>query len=114
MSNSCIFCQIIKGEIPSDKVYEDGEILAFRDINPAAPTHLLIIPKEHIATLNDLTDAHQQLIGRINLLAKTLAEKEGLTKGYRLVANCLGEGGQEVYHIHYHLLGGRQLSWPPG
>ena len=112
MSN-CLFCKMVAGEIKPDIVYEYEEILAFRDINPQAPTHILIIPKRHITTLNDLDDA--QLGGQILLAAVELAKQEGLAEdGYRMVFNCNRNGGQAVYHLHLHLLGGRQLGWPPG
>lgn len=111
----CLFCKIVNGDIPADKVYENGNILAFRDINPQAPTHILIIPKEHIPTLNDLEESHQALVGEILFTAKNLAEQEGIaTSGYRAVFNCNRGAGQDVYHIHLHLLGGRQMTWPPG
>ncbi|MGI9276896.1 MAG: histidine triad nucleotide-binding protein [Endozoicomonas sp.] len=110
---SCLFCKMVAGEIPTDKVYEDDDVLAFRDINPQAPTHILIIPKKHIATLNDADDP--ALLGRLMVTAKNLAAEEGLADdGYRVVMNCNSHGGQSVYHIHLHLLGGRQLTWPPG
>ncbi len=113
--SDCLFCKIIAGEIPSDKVYENDSIFAFRDINPAAPTHILIIPKEHIATTNDLDDSHKTIVGEIMLTANRLAEDEGIAEsGYRTVFNCNSDGGQAVYHIHLHLLGGRQMGWPPG
>lgn len=113
--NNCLFCKIIEGEIPSDKVYENEHIFAFRDIDPKAPTHILIIPKEHIATTNDLNESHKSIIGEIMLTAKQLAEEEGIAEsGYRTVFNCNKDGGQAVYHIHLHLLGGRQMGWPPG
>jgi len=111
----CLFCKIVKGEIPAGVVFEDSDILAFRDIKPQAPTHILIIPKQHIATINDSQDDHAQLLGSIILRAKKLAAAEGLSEaGYRLVYNINSGGGQEVYHIHLHLLGGRQMTWPPG
>ncbi len=107
----CIFCRIVAGEIPADIVYQDEELLAFRDINPQAPTHILIIPKEHIASLNDITSKHQALMGRIVLLARDLAEKEGISgKGYRLSVSTGADGGQLVPHVHFHLIGGRKLS----
>ena len=112
---SCLFCKMVEGEIPTNKVYEDDELLAFRDINPQAPTHILIIPKKHIATLNDTSADDQLLLGKIMLKARELATEEGLEDdGYRVVLNCNSHGGQSVYHIHLHLLGGRQMSWPPG
>lgn len=113
--SQCIFCKIVAGEIPSTKVHEDDQVLAFRDLHPQAPTHILIIPKRHIATLNDLQEGDEALVGRIFLVAKQLAAQEGLAEaGYRTVFNCNKGGGQEVYHIHLHLLGGRQMTWPPG
>ncbi|MCW7551203.1 histidine triad nucleotide-binding protein [Endozoicomonas gorgoniicola] len=112
---NCLFCKMVEGEIPTNKVYEDDELLAFRDINPQAPTHILIIPKKHIATLNDTSADDQLLLGKIMLKARELAAEEGLEDdGYRVVLNCNSHGGQSVYHIHLHLLGGRQMAWPPG
>jgi histidine triad (HIT) family protein len=113
--SDCIFCKIVAGEIPSEIVFQDDVCLAFRDINPGAPTHVLIIPKEHIATLNDLTPQHESVVGHILLVAKKIAGQLGVGEsGYRVVANCNSDGGQAVFHIHFHLLGGRRLSWPPG
>jgi histidine triad (HIT) family protein len=107
----CVFCRIVAGEIPADIVYQDGELLAFRDIKPQAPTHVLIIPKVHLASLTDITAKHQALMGRIILLAKELAKKEGISaKGYRLSVSTGADGGQLVLHVHFHLLGGRKLS----
>ncbi len=114
MESDCIFCKIVAGEIPAEKVFEDDEIVGFKDINPAAPFHALLIPKTHIETLNDLGPEHVDLMGRIVLAAQKVAAEEGLETGYRLVANCLRDAGQEVFHIHVHLLGGRRLTWPPG
>ncbi|KTD49174.1 histidine triad nucleotide-binding protein [Legionella quateirensis] len=112
---NCLFCKIAQGEIPATVLFEDNEIMAFRDIRPQAPTHILVIPKRHIATINDTSDQDEQLLGKIILRAKKLAESEGLSEtGYRLVFNINSGGGQEVYHIHLHLLGGRQMTWPPG
>lgn len=112
---STIFGKIIRGEISADIVYEDDEILAFKDVAPQAPIHILIIPKKEIATLNDLTPEDASLVGRIFLVAKELAIKLGVEKdGYRLVFNCNEDGGQTVYHIHLHLLAGRVMTWPPG
>lgn len=109
----CIFCKMVEGIIKPDIVHEDEDILAFRDINPQAPTHILIIPKRHIATLNDLDDV--KLAGQLLLAAEKLAERESLSEdGYRVNINCNKKGGQEVYHLHLHLLGGRQMTWPPG
>lgn len=113
--SDCIFCKIVAGEIPSDIVFEDDVCLAFKDINPGAPEHILIIPKEHIATLNDLAPQHESAVGHILLVAKEIAGRLGVAEsGYRVVANCNSDGGQAVFHIHFHLLGGRRLSWPPG
>ena len=113
--NDCLFCRIISKEIPSDCVFENENMYAFRDINPQAPVHILIIPKTHISTLNDVDDNHKLLVGEILLTSKLLAEKEGIAEnGYRTVFNCNKNGGQEVYHIHLHLLGGRKMTWPPG
>ena len=113
--SQCIFCKIAAGELPAAKLYEDESVLAFRDLHPQAPTHILIIPRRHIATLNDLEPGDAELVGRIFLVAKQLAEQEGLAEaGYRTLFNCNKAGGQEVYHIHLHLLGGRQMTWPPG
>lgn len=114
MSND-LFLKIIEREIPADIVFENDEILAFRDINPQAPVHILIIPKRRVATLNELEDDDAELIGRLVLTARKLAADEGLAEdGYRLVLNCNENGGQSVYHIHLHLLGGRRMDWPPG
>ena len=113
--NDCLFCKIISNEIPSDCVFENENIYAFRDINPQAPVHILIIPKTHISTINDVDDNQKLLVGEIFLTSKKLAEKEGIAEnGYRTVFNCNKNGGQQVYHIHLHLLGGRQMIWPPG
>jgi histidine triad (HIT) family protein len=107
----CVFCRIVAGEIPADIVYQDKALLAFRDIHPQAPTHILIIPKAHIASLSDITAKHQALMGRIILLARDLAEKEGISgRGYRLSVSTGAYGGQLVPHAHFHLLGGRKLS----
>ncbi len=111
----CLFCKLISGDIPADIVYQDDEVFAFRDISPQAPTHILVIPKQHIATINDADESHQALLGKLVLTAQTLAKEQGLADaGYRLVMNCNQDGGQMVYHIHLHLLAGRALSWPPG
>ncbi|KTD59189.1 histidine triad nucleotide-binding protein [Legionella shakespearei] len=112
---NCLFCKIAQGEIPATIVFEDDDLIAFRDIRPQAPTHVLIIPRKHIATIDDAQDEDQQLLGKMILKAKHLAKSEGLSDaGYRLVFNVNSGGGQEVYHIHLHLLGGRQMTWPPG
>ena len=112
---SCLFCKIIDGEIPAKIVYNDEQIMAFADIAPQAPLHLLIIPKKHIATINDAQIDDAELLGKLVLTAKNLAKEHNLSEsGYRLVFNTNSHGGQAVYHIHLHLLGGRQLAWPPG
>jgi len=108
-----IFKKIIDGEIPSDKVYEDEDVLAFRDVNPAAPVHILIIPKREIVNLFDATDDDQALLGKLMLTARKVAEQEGLSD-FRLVANNGAGAGQSVFHMHLHVIGGRALSWPPG
>lgn len=110
-----LFLKIINREIPADIVYETEDVLAFRDINPQAPTHVLIIPKEHIRTINDIDPDNAELVGKLFLAAAELAQREGISDdGYRVVMNCNHAGGQAVYHIHLHLLGGRQMEWPPG
>jgi len=109
-----IFTKIVNREIPADIVYEDDLCLAFRDIKPRAPTHILVIPKKEIASLAELSDDDEQVMGRCVIVASKVAADEGLTEGYRLVVNCGDQGGQEVPHIHFHLLGGRQMTWPPG
>ena len=111
----CIFCKIAAGEIPATKVLETDDVVVFRDLNPQAPTHLLAIPRRHIATINDLQDDDAELIGKLYLAAKQVAADEGIAdSGYRTVMNC-GEGaGQTVFHIHLHILGGRPMTWPPG
>ena len=111
----CLFCKIARQEVPAKIVYEDRLVVAFEDINPQAPVHVLIIPKHHHATLNDVSAEEEQLLGHVVLVATKLAGEQGLAdKGYRLVANCLASAGQSVFHIHFHLLGGRNFGWPPG
>jgi len=113
--NDCLFCKIASGDIAADIVYQDEKSVAFKDIHPQAPTHILIIPRKHIATLNDLSASDTETIGYLTQVAQKLAEQQGLSEnGYRLVMNCKKHGGQTVFHIHMHLLGGRQLRWPPG
>ncbi len=113
MAEDCLFCKIIAGEIPSTEVYSDDEFYAFRDINPGAPTHVLVIPRQHVARITDAEDP--ELIGKLVLCANKIAKQEGLTeKGFRYVINCDEWGGQTVFHIHLHILGGRPLAWPPG
>ncbi len=112
---TCFFCKIAKGEMETDTVYEDEQLIAFKDINPQAPSHVLIIPKKHISTLNDLEAEDTELMGNLLLSAKHIAKELGFSDdGYRTVFNCNAHGGQSVYHIHLHLLGGRQMVWPPG
>ena len=111
----CLFCKIIKREIPVDIVYEDDHVLAFNDISPQAPTHQLIIPKKHISTLNDIDETELATIGRLQFTAAKLAQEQGFAEdGYRVVMNCNEMGGQTVYHIHMHLMGGRTFTWPAG
>jgi histidine triad (HIT) family protein len=111
----CLFCKIVNKELAADIVYEDETTLAFRDINPQAPVHLLIIPKKHIPSLSQLSPEDRELVGHIHLVAKDLAAREGIAEdGYRLVVNCNSAAGQTVFHLHFHLLGGRNFSWPPG
>ncbi len=113
--SDCLFCKIINREIPSDIVYENEDVLVFNDINPVAPVHILIIPKEHISTLNDLEENHTQTRCELLLAAKAIASKEGLSdSGYRTVFNCNKDAQQTVFHIHLHLIGGRKMTWPPG
>ena len=113
--SKCLFCKIIRREIPSKIAYEDDRFFAFHDIAPQAPTHILIVPKEHVATLNDLDERHEALIGKLLLVAKHLAAEAGISQsGYRCVLNCMGGAGQSIYHVHLHLLGGRAMGWPPG
>lgn len=111
----CLFCKIADKQLASDLIYEDDTVVAFHDINPQAPTHIIIIPREHIATLNDLSAEHKVLMGHMVHTATRLAGDHNLSKmGYRVVMNCNAHGGQSVFHIHMHLLGGRLMSWPPG
>ena len=110
----CIFCKIIEGTIPAKAVYQDEHVFAFTDINPKAPVHLLIVPREHIASLNDANNDNKELLGHLLWVAADIAEKRGLGKGYRVVVNTGEEGGQTVDHLHLHLLGGREMTWPPG
>jgi len=113
--SDCLFCKMVSGEIKPDTVYEDDNVLAFRDISPQAPMHVLVIPKRHISTLNDLNNDDATLAGQLTLAAAKVAEQEGLAEaGYRTVMNCNADGGQTVYHIHLHVLAGRSLTWPPG
>ena len=110
----CVFCKIVSGEIPSKKAYEDDKVLAFFDLEPQAPVHILIIPKEHIESVDRVNSQNSQIIGYIFEIAAKLAKEFGLSKGYRIVSNCGEDGGQTVGHLHFHLLGGRFMQWPPG
>jgi histidine triad (HIT) family protein len=111
----CLFCKIVSGEIPSEMAFENSDIIVIHDIKPQAPIHMLIIPKRHIATINDTDSKDEQLLGRMILTAKKIAKTEKRNDdGYRLVFNVNFDGGQEIYHIHLHLLGGRRMTWPPG
>ncbi len=112
--DDCLFCKIVKGKIPSNKVYEDETVLAFHDIDPQAPVHVLIVPKKHIKSVADTKESDFDIYARIFSVAKKLAEEFGMRSGYRIVANTGKDGGQAVDHLHFHLLGGRSLGWPPG
>lgn len=113
--HDCLFCRIVAGEIPNRTVYEDESVLAFHDINPEAPVHILIIPKQHLSSLTEVGEADQALLGYLQVCASKIARAVGLAEnGYRLVSNAGEDGGQTVNHLHYHLLGGRSMQWPPG
>ena len=114
MSEKTIFKRVIDGEIPADILYQDDRCLAFRDLHPQAPTHVLVIPKKEIPSLADLTPEDEPLVGHLLLVVRALAEQLGLAQGYRVIANCGPDGGQTVDHLHFHLLGGRPMQWPPG
>jgi histidine triad (HIT) family protein len=114
MPDDCLFCRIAAGEIPATKVHEDDLVLAIRDLNPQAPTHLLVLPVQHVASAADLSGADSTLLGRLFAVAADLARSEGLDGGWRLVTNVGRDGGQSVDHLHLHLLGGRRMTWPPG
>lgn len=115
MDNDCIFCKIAAGEIPADKVYEDDLMVCFKDVNPRSPVHLLLIPKKHIPTLNSICPEDSALLGEMVMKASEIAAFSGISDdGYRVVVNCNRSGGQEVYHLHIHIMGGRDFSWPPG
>ena len=114
-ADDCLFCNIAKGNIPADVIYENDAVLAFRDINPQAPLHALVIPRTHIATINDIERDHAADIGELYLAAARIAREEGVADdGYRVVMNCNAGAGQTVFHLHLHVLGGRQMTWPPG
>ncbi|HHW01542.1 MAG TPA: histidine triad nucleotide-binding protein [Thermoanaerobacterales bacterium] len=111
----CIFCKIIQHEIPANTVYEDDEVIAFKDINPQAPIHLLIVPKEHVASIMEINDDNREILNKIIQVAQNLARQNNIdNKGFRLVVNTGDDGGQTVKHLHFHLLGGRFMTWPPG
>lgn len=113
MADDCLFCRIVRGEIPATVVHKDDHVVAFRDINPQAPVHVVIVPREHVASLNEATDA--AMLGRLSLAASEIARREGIAdSGYRTVVNTNRAAGQTVFHIHLHLLGGRSMAWPPG
>lgn len=115
MSDDCLFCRIVRGEIPSERVLETEDLVAFRDIAPRAPTHVLVIPREHITSVSAAGEDHRRLLGSIQLAAAEVARREGIEdSGWRLVTNVGIDGGQSVGHLHYHVLGGRSLGWPPG
>ena len=110
----CIFCKIAAGEIPSTKVYEDDLCLAFRDLNPQAPTHILVIPKDHIASADEINESNEAVVGHIFSVIAKVAKDEGLDQGYRVVSNIGEQGQQTVPHLHFHIIGGRDMTWPPG
>jgi len=110
----CLFCKIVKKEIPAKIVFENVSLIAFEDISPQAPTHILIIPKEHFASLIEIPEDKKGILAELLLAARQIAQEKGLTTGYRIVLNTGEESGQAVFHIHFHLLGGRQMAWPPG
>ena len=113
MSEKCIFCKIIKREIPAEIIYEDDDVISFKDVEPKAPCHALVIPKKHIESLEGASEADQALLGRILLTCAKVAKQQGL-ESYRVVTNTGVDAGQSVFHIHFHILGGRQMTWPPG
>lgn len=113
--HNCLFCKILAGEIPADIIFESDTAIAFRDINPQAPQHVLIIPRKHVATINDIAQEDEAIVGSLYSAARAIAAQEGIAnEGYRTVMNCNEAAGQTVFHLHLHLLGGRQLRWPPG
>ena len=113
--SDCLFCKIRDGDIKGDIVYQDDDVLAFNDVNPQAPVHVLIIPKKHISTVNEIEAGDEIIMGKLFSVAKLIASQRGISDdGYRLVVNCNEKAGQTVFHIHMHLLGGRNMSWPPG
>ena len=113
--SDCLFCKIVSGEISCDKLYENDKLVAFRDIDPKAPVHILVIPKKHIKSINDLESSDKYLAGELILASKKIAKDQGIdSKGFRTIFNTNDDGGQTVYHIHMHMMGGRQMKWPPG
>ena len=115
MAEDCLFCKIIAGDIPSNKVYSDDDLYAFHDINPAAPTHILVIPKKHLSAVNAAGDEDEALLGKLLLAANRIAKQEGLAEeGFRYVINTGEKSGQTIFHLHLHILGGKKMSWPPG
>jgi len=112
--DDCLFCRIIRGEIPAKKVFEDAHTFAFEDINPQAPTHVLVVPKKHVRGLKEASAEHAEMVGRCHLVAAQIARQRGIEDGYRTVLNVGPRAGQSVFHLHVHLLGGRNLLWPPG
>lgn len=113
--SDCLFCKMVTGEMEPDIVYEDDDVLAFRDINPAASTHVLVIPRKHIPTINDIAEDDAELVGKMYRAAAEVARREGIADtGYRCVINCGGDAQQTVFHLHLHVIGGRKLNWPPG
>jgi histidine triad (HIT) family protein len=112
--NDCIFCKIVDGQIPADTVYKDDDVIAFRDLRPQAPVHLLVVPRRHIASLDAADPDDAALLGKVLLVARQLAKEQKVESGYRVVINCGAPAGQSVFHIHFHVLGGRPMGWPPG
>ncbi len=111
---NCLFCKIIRGEIPAEKLYEDDDLIAFNDISPQAPTHFLVIPKKHIVSQTDITESDEQIMGKLMRIAAQVADEKGIGEGYRVVINNGSKAGQLVMHLHMHVIGGRPLNWPPG
>ncbi len=112
--SDCLFCKIVAGEIPAEKIYEDDDVLAFLDISPAAPSHFLIIPKKHVVNLSDLSANEDQLIGKMMRISAQVAKDNGIEEGFRTIINNGADAGQLVFHLHMHVLGGRKMGWPPG
>lgn len=112
--SDCLFCKIAAGEIPADKLYDDDDVLAFRDISPQAPQHFLVVPKKHIVNLSDMEEGDDKLVGKMMRVAAQVAEENGVEKGYRTIINNGKDAGQVVFHLHMHVLGGRPMGWPPG